>query len=156
MSLLRNAIRDTLRPVVKATAGVSVRYHSFVTGDIYSVVATLDDAAGEVETTEGMTIPFHSGVFKIDRLDLPVAPDRRDRIEWIDPDDTTRVEWFMILSDGAVDAFAPNGNFRDVWRLNTKWIPNPDAELQSVYGNAGGIAYGNDDPSGVGYGSSRR
>ena len=29
MSLLRNAIRDVLRPVVKSTAGVEVRYFSY-------------------------------------------------------------------------------------------------------------------------------
>ena len=154
MSLLRTAIRDVLRPVVKQVAGVAVRYHHAANGMVYNVVATLDGADGEAEANDSMAVPFHVGIFKIDRLDLPVMPQRLDRIEWIDPDNTARVEFFQVLSDGASDYAQPNGNFRDVWRINAKWIPTGDDAVQVVYGNADGTAYGNAD--GVGYGSPSR
>ena len=151
MSLLRRAIRDVLRPVVKQTAGVSVRYFSVATGQSYNVTATLDDAAGEIDAGEGFTIPFHSGVFKIDRADLPVMPQRLDTIEWTE---NGRSEWFQVLSDSAIDAVAPNGNFRDVWRINTKWVPDADVSTSAIYGNADGIAYGAAD--GTAHGSAGR
>ena len=156
MSTLRYSMINALRPTTKLGAGVEVRYHSVVTGLVYTVIATLDDAAGEIETEQGMTIPFHVGVFKIDRVDLPVMPQRLDRIEWIDPDDSSRVEWFQVLSDSAIDAVAPLGNFRDTWRINSKWVPSGDVSGQVLYGNAGGTVYGNADPEGTGYGSASR
>ena len=154
MSLLRRAKRGVLRPIVKAVAGRSVRYHSVATGEVYDVVATLDDAAGEVETSDGMTIPFHSGVFKIDRVDLPVMPQRLDTMELIDEDNPARVEWFQVLSDSAIDHVAPNDNDRDVWRISTKWVPDADVSTSAMYGNADGLAYGAAD--GTAHGGASR
>ncbi len=91
VSLLRAAVRDRLRPTLKSAAGVAVRYNAVVNGLVYSTTpsggtlkATLDGASGEVETNTGLTVPFHVGIFKIDRLDLPIMPQRLDKIEWID------------------------------------------------------------------------
>ena len=154
MSLLRRAVRDVMRPIVEVAAGVSVRYHAVATGEVYDVRATLDDAAGEIEASDGMTIPFHSGVFKIRRTALPVMPQRLDTIEWIDPDNPGRVEWFQVLSDSAIDHVAPNGNFRDVWRISTKWVPDADVSTSAMYGNADGLAYGAAD--GTAHGGASR
>ena len=161
MSLLRTAIRDVLRPVVKSTAGVSVRYFSKVDGNTYpldgsTITATLDAAKADSETSDGIQFTEMIKDFKIDVVDLPVFPNDGDIVIVVSglgiPD-----QWYQVLRDGGNRSSEPLGNFEDTWRLHTKNVPNPSQEdVQSVYGNAGGIAYGNADPSGVGYGSSRR
>ena len=161
MSLLRNAIRDTLRPVVKRTAGVSVRYFSKADGNTYpldgsTITATLDASAADAETDDGIQFTEMVKDFKIDIADLPVFPNDGDVVIVVSgigiPD-----QWYQVLRDGGSRSVEPLGNFEDTWRMHTKNIPNPSAELvRSAYGNAGGIVYGNADPSGVGYGSSRR
>lgn len=151
MGLLEDAIANVLRPTVKATCGRNMRYHSAIDGQTYDVCATFTDATGETETIDGVTVSFHVQVFKIDRADLPVMPQRLDRLEWIKGD---RTEWFRVLSDGAIDSVGPNDNFRNVWRISAKWEPSGDETGNPIYGNAAGLAYGSQ--TGVAHGGARR
>ena len=161
MSLLRNAIRNTLRPVVKSVAGVEVRYFSKVEGQTYpldggTITATLDASAADAETNEGIQFTEMVKDFKIDLADLPVFPQSGDTIAVISGLGMAN-QVYMVLSTGGSRSTEPLGNFEDTWRLHTKNVPNPDDEVvQALYGNADGIAYGNADPSGVAYGGARR
>ena len=161
MSLLRSAVRDVLRPVVKATAGVQVRYHSKTDGNTYpldggTITATLDRSAADAETTEGIQFTEMVKDFKIDVADLPVMPQDGDTI-MVQEGLGIADQYYMVLRDGGSRSAEPLGNFEDSWRLHTKNIPNPSAEIvQVMYGAADGTAYGNADPEGTGYGSARR
>ena len=157
MSLLRTAIRDVLRPVVKSTAGVEVRYFSKAEGTTYptdgsTITATLDAAAADAETSEGIQFTELVKDFKIDVDDLPVFPQSGDTIAVISGQGTVD-QVYMVLSTGGQRATEPLGNFEDTWRIHTKNIPNPSQEqVRAMYGNADGIAYGN--AGGTAYGGA--
>ena len=161
MSLLRHAIRDVLRPVVKSTAGVSVRYFSKADGNTYpldgsTITATLDAAEADSETNEGIQFTEMIKDFKIDVADLPVFPNDGDVIVVVEGLGIAD-QYYQVLRDGGNRSAEPLGNFEDTWRIHTKNIPNPATEVvQALYGNAAGVAHGNADPTGISYGSSRR
>lgn len=153
--IIRRAKNELLWPTVETAAGQTVRYHAATTGEVYEVPAVYAEVEGEQETTEGLAMAWHSQVFRIRRVELPVMPTNLDRIEinTTNEDGTARTEWFQVLSDGTVDGVAPNDNHRDRWELQAKWIPAPQ-NLQPVYGNAAGDAYGNSQGDAYGGASS--
>ena len=157
MSLLRLAIRDVLRPVVKNLAGVDVRYHAAMDGNVYpldgsTIRATLDDAGAESDTADGFTFSNGFVDFKIDVTDLPVMPQALDTIEVVDGMGLA-TQWFQVLPTLGERAVEALGNFNDAWRIHSKNVPAPE-QPEIAYGNSAGDAYGNLD--GEGYGNARR
>ena len=147
-SLVRSAVRDVLRPTVKGAAGVSVRYHSAASGNVYEVIATLANTSTDGEDLEGVFSTQRLQDFKIDTEELPVQPQDRDRIEWqLFPDaDPT---WWQVLPESGSREVESNDNYQIAWLIHTKRISDPAMDILA-YGDANGEAYG--DLNGEAYG----
>ena len=152
MPLMRSAITGVLRPVIKSTAGARVRYTSKVSGESYTVIATLDASAADAETQEGIQFTEMVKDFKIDVADLPVYPQDGDEI-YVKNAFGVKEQYYMVLGTGGARSTEPLGNFEDTWRIHAKNIPRPEP-VQAIYGNSSGNSYGN--AAGDDYASSRR
>lgn len=146
-SLLRTAIKSTLRPTVKAVAGVDVVYHSAVSGNTYAVRATLADPATDTNLEENLSFSGTELDFKIDVADLPVVPQYRDSIEWEQYEGVTK--WWQVLELNGSREFEQNDNFGIAWRIHTKYTPTPEMAIQA-YGDSAGQAYGTLDDDAYG------
>ena len=69
--------------------------------------------------------------FKIDVLDLPIAPHVKDEIEVVDGMGLSD-QWFQVVPTAGDKAFEPLGNFEDTYRIHTKNIAAP---VQTAYLN---------------------
>lgn len=120
MSILRNAVKDVLHPIMDATCHSMVRYHSGVSGDVYEIPARHEESTGESETSLGVMTEYQIHVFKVSRKNLPVVPSILDRIEW--QRDRKITEWFQVVAEPGQDHYEPQGNFRDAWKIYTKHV----------------------------------
>lgn len=126
MPLIRDAIRNVLQPIVfdRSVAGVAVRYHAFVSGDVFYITATMDNSTTEAQTSEGAIFTDILKDWIVRACDFEpysIVPQRRDRIEWVDDDNGTH--WFELLELGGQKAVEPYSNHGDFYRLHTKEIP---------------------------------
>jgi len=141
-----------LRPVVEPITGAEIDYQSFVTGVVYRIPATFDTSVAESETNEGLVFQYHIKDFRIRVNVLPVTPDHRDLINWMDPYGLTHHYAALINAGSSV---AERDSQGVTWLIHCKEIPAPES-TQAIHGNAAGTAYGNADTNGVAYGGANR
>ena len=127
MPLIRDAIRNVLQPIRfdQSVAGVTVRYHAFVSGDVFSLCVTMTSSTTDSQTSEGIVFTEVLKDFQCKASDFvryAIVPQRRDRIEWRDSD-TGITRWFELLELGGQKAVEPLGNYGDYYTLHTKEIP---------------------------------
>ena len=160
MSLMADAFRELQRPITLAVAGIDIRYKSWSDGNTYpldgsTIKATASSTDSSSDVVDGFNLTDKAKEFKIDVSALPVAPNQKDIIYEINADGTRR-HTYMVLDDAGDRAVDFLDSYEQTYILRTKHVPDPDVVGDVVYGNDQGIAYGNDNPAGVGYGRNRQ
>ena len=147
---MRRAIATLMRPTLKRSHGIAIKYHSLTAGVTVDVIATPGSTSATAETQEGMIYSEIVRDLKIDIRDLPFQPQRDDEVTEVDGNGVTQN--YLVLKVGGSREVEPDV-FNVYHTIHLKKVHGPSSD-QVAIGNADGAAYGSRE--GVAYGSSDR